>query len=140
MSLRDLHLRLKSESAKVKSIEKKTVISLVLKSPLLTRRNQFLAYSCVEERASPSPLSTFRLSPIQPIFRGFILHHVPSPSTYMESRPRPGNQSRFSTNLQVVPRSAYQTQVPPAGPDQHVRRREKRFESGALSSGEGSFG
>lgn len=52
MSLRDLHLLLKSESAKVKSIEKKTVISLVLKSPLLSRRNQFLAYSCVEERGS----------------------------------------------------------------------------------------
>lgn len=44
MSLRDLHLLLKSEYAKVKSIEKKTVISLVLKSPLLTRTESI---SCI---------------------------------------------------------------------------------------------
>lgn len=114
---------------------------LQLAKLLLTRRNQFLPYSCVEERTSRT--SSFHFpsqSYSTPFFSNFIPHHVPSPSTHMEPRPRPGNQSRFSTNLQAVPRSAYQTQVPPTWADQHFRCREKRFESGAFSSGEGGNG
>lgn len=56
-------------TAKVKSIEKKTVISPVLKSPVIDTTESI---SCIhlasKNEPLASPLSTFSLSPIQPIF------------------------------------------------------------------------